>query len=181
MRIIFLTVFFTLVSRLCHAPEIDPVLRTEIAERRYNHFEFSRFIMDLGYRESNNNWLSVNLIGCFGEWQFAESTLRFLGLNDITLKKFRSDPNIFPREKQLEALQELIKINISYLRRYEHFIGDTINGVVVTKAGMIAASHLGGAATLMKFLDSNGEINKEDVLGTSIQDYMERFTGYYWN
>lgn len=181
MRIIFLTVFFTLISLLCQAPEIDPVLRDEIAERRYNNFEFSRFIMDLGYRESNNNWLSVNLIGCFGEWQFAESTLRFLGLNDITLRKFRADPNIFPREKQLEALQELIKINISYLKKYEHFIGDTIKGVVVTKAGMIAASHLGGAATLMKFLDSNGEINKADVLGTSIQDYMEKFNGYYLN
>ena len=181
MRTVFLTLFFTIISLLCHAPEIDPVLRDEIAERRYNQFEISRFIIDLGYRESNNNWLSVNLIGCFGEWQFAESTLRFLGLDHITLKKFKADPNIFPREKQLEALHELIKVNLSYLSRYEHFIGDTINGVVVTKAGMIAASHLGGAKTLMNFLDSNGDINKEDVLGTSIQDYMERFTGYYWN
>jgi len=30
---------------------------------------------------------------------------------------------------------------------------------------MIAASHLGGAGSLEKFLNSNGRINKKDVLG----------------
>jgi hypothetical protein len=43
---------------------------------------------------------------------------------------------------------------------------------------MIAASHLGGAGSLEKFLNSNGRINKKDVLGTSIFDYLKKFSYY---
>jgi hypothetical protein len=79
---------------------------------------------------------------------------------------------------QLEALKELIKINLNYLKDYEHYIGDTIKGVVITKSGMIAASHLGGAGTLAEFLNSNGKINRKDIFGTSIYDYIKKFSAY---
>jgi hypothetical protein len=151
---------------------------SEYFDKKHHDSEFSRFINDLGFRESGNNWLSVNRIGCFGEWQFAESTLRFLGYKKITLKKFKANPDIFPRELQMEALMALIKVNLSFLMDYEHFIGDSIKGIVITKSGMIAASHLGGTASLKKFLNSNGRINKKDVLGTSIYDYMKKFCYY---
>ena len=140
--------------------------------------EFSRFINDLGHRESGNNWLCVNRIGCFGEWQFAEPTLRYLGYRKITLRKFKSNPDIFPREMQIEALNTLIKVNLIYLTDYEHFIGDTIKGVVITKSGMIAASHLGGAGSLKRYLNSNGRVNKKDIFGTSIRDYLRKFGNY---
>jgi hypothetical protein len=64
------------------------------------------------------------------------------------------------------------------LRNYESYIGDTIMGVVVTRSGMIAASHLGGAKSVMLFLTSEGRIDREDVLGTSVRDYMKRFSFY---
>jgi hypothetical protein len=185
MRIVLLTIVLMFVFQICTAPVNDFELKIhkirsllENADRRHHESEFSRFINDLGYRESENNWLSVNLIGCFGEWQFAESTLRVLGFKKITLKRFRANPNIFPREMQLEALKELIRINLNYLKNYEHFIGDTINGVVITKSGMIAASHLGGAGTLIEFLNSKGKINRKDIFGTSIYDYVKRFSAY---
>jgi hypothetical protein len=150
----------------------------EIVDEKYHESELSRFINDLGYSESGNNWQSVNQIGCFGEWQFGESTLKYLGYRKITLKKFQAHPEIFPRDVQLKALKTLIKVNLMLLLQYEHFIGDSINGVVITKSGMIAASHLGGAGSLQKYLDSNGKINKKDVLGTSITDYLKRFSYY---
>jgi len=111
---------------------------------KYHESELSRFINDLGYKESGNNWLCINQIGCFGEWQFNESTLEYLGYKKITLKKFKAHPEIFPRELQLVVLKTLIKVNLLILEDYEHYIGDSINGVVITKSGMIAASHLGG-------------------------------------
>jgi hypothetical protein len=43
---------------------------------------------------------------------------------------------------------------------------------------MIAASHLGGAGSLEKFLDSNGKKNCEDIFGTSIYDYLKKFRYY---
>jgi hypothetical protein len=185
MKIAFLIILLTIISPVCHAPSVDFELKMnrlrtmiEYANKRHHELEFSRFILDLGYRESQNNWMAVNLIGCFGEWQFAESTLKVMGYRKITLKKFKSDPNIFPRETQLQALRGLIKLNMHYLRNHEHHIGNTINDVIITRSGMIAASHLGGAGTVMAFLDSGGKINRKDVLGTSVYDYMKEFSGY---
>lgn len=185
MRKVFLTFLFIFISHICSAPTMDvrsKMLRfrslSESFKKKYHESEFSRFINDLGFRESGNNWLSINSIGCFGEWQFAESTLRYLGYKKITLRKFKANPDIFPRELQLEALKALIKINLCYLMNYEHFVGDSIKGVLITKSGMIAASHLGGPGSLKKFLNSNGRVNKKDVLGTSIYDYMKKFSDY---
>jgi hypothetical protein len=185
MRKVFLTLLLAFISHLCSAPNIGfrlEMLKFQsiygLINQKYHESEFSRFVNDLGSSESGNNWLSINLIGCFGEWQFEESTLNFLGYRKITLKRFKADPEIFPRELQLKALKTLIRVNLLYLINYEHFIGDSINGVVITKSGMIAASHLGGAGSLQKFLDSNGKINRKDVLGTSISDYLKRFRFY---
>jgi len=180
--ILFLLIF---IPQICGAPNIDfriAMLRfkslTEVIDRKFHESEYNRFIEDLGYRESANNWQSINLIGCFGEWQFEESTLQFLGYKTITLKRFKANPDIFPRELQLKALKTLIRVNLTLLQDYVHFIGDSINGVVISKSGMIAASHLGGAGSLQKFLDSGGRINRQDVLGTSISDYLKKFRYY---
>jgi hypothetical protein len=185
MRKVILTLLLVLIFQICSAPVMDFRLKmirfssaTEYVEAKYHESEFTRFINDLGRRESGNNWLSINRIGCFGEWQFAESTLRYLGYRTITLKKFKAHPEIFPRELQMKALKTLIEVNLIYLAKYEQFIGVSIKNIVITKSGMIAASHLGGAGSLVKFLDSNGKINKKDVFGTSIYDYLKKF-GHY--
>lgn len=182
---ILLAILFFSVSVICSAPVIDFrlklsqfILISADYQRKYHESEFLRLINDLGRRESGNNWLCVNRIGCFGEWQFAESTLKYLGFRKITLRKFRKDPSIFPRDLQMEALKVLIRVNLSYLKDYEGYIGKTIKGIRITKSGMIAASHLGGAGSLKKFLNSNGRINKKDILGTSISDYLKKFSSY---
>ena len=185
MKKVFLTISIILICHICSAPVLDLEMRIfrlraliESTEKEHHEREFRRLIDDLGFRESGNDWTCINSIGCFGEWQFSESTLRYLGFRKITLRKFRANPEIFPREVQLEALKGLIKVNLSSLKNYNHFIGDTIKGVQVTKAGMIAASHLGGAGSLIKFLNSGGKINKTDALGTSIHDYLRIFSNY---
>jgi hypothetical protein len=185
VRMLVLTFLFIFISDVCIAPTIGIHLKvvkfreiSDYAEKRFHESEFTRFIDDLGYSESKNNWRCVNRIGCFGEWQFAQSTLHFLGYKKITLRKFKADPGIFPREMQRKALESLIKVNMSILRDYEHFLGDTINGAVITKSGMMAASHLGGARGLKLFLNSNGRINRKDVLGTSMRHYLNRFSNY---
>jgi hypothetical protein len=185
MKKIFLGVLFFFVSAVTSAPVVDFRLKlskfnliSAELENRYHEKEFSRFINDLGHRESGNNWLCINSIGCFGEWQFAESTLQYLGFRKVTLKRFKANPYIFPREMQADALRALIRINLVYLKDYERFKGDSIKGILITKSGMIAASHLGGAGSLQKFLNSGGRVNKADVFGTSISDYLKRFSAY---
>lgn len=184
-KILFLTLIFMGVEHFISAPTKDyPTRRlmlrnaTEFADNKHHESEFVRFINDLGYRESGNNWQCINIIGCFGEWQFAESTVQYLGFKDITLKKFRKNPEIFPRELQRKVLESLIKVNLFLMKDYEFYIGETIDGVKITKSGMIAASHLGGAKSVKLFLASDGRLNRKDALGTSVRDYMKKFSFY---
>jgi hypothetical protein len=185
MKILFLILFFLCLVQLLSAPTKDFTLRTlmirnamKYVENRHHELEFIRFINDLGRRESGNNWQCVNCIGCFGEWQFAESTVQFLGYKNVTLKKFKANPYIFPRELQWKVLESLIKVNLVLMKDYERFIGDTIKGVPITKSGMIAAAHLGGARSVKLFLTSEGRLDKKDILGTAVSNYMKRF-GFY--
>jgi hypothetical protein len=185
MKILSLAIFFMCLAQFVSAPTKDFTLRMLMfksgiayAENRHHELEFKRFINDLGHRESGNNWLSVNCIGCFGEWQFAESTVHYLGYKHVTLKKFKTNPEVFPPELQRKVLESLIKVNLVLMKDYERFIGDTIKGVPVTKSGMIAAAHLGGAKSVRLFLESDGRLDKEDVLGTAVSNYMRRFSFY---
>lgn len=185
MKILYLTLFFMCLASGASAPTKGYALRrmmivdaTRMWERKYHASEFERFIDDLGKRESGNNWLSVNCIGCFGEWQFKESTVQYLGFKQVTLKKFKRNPEIFPPALQRSALESLIKVNMALLKDYERYIGKTINGVTVTKSGMIAAAHLGGARSVRLFLTSGGRLDKKDTLGTAISNYMKKFSFY---
>lgn len=185
MKILFLTLFFLCLGHVVSAPTKNYHLRrqmikdaTEIAERMHHESEFNRFVNDLGRRESGNNWLSVNCIGCFGEWQFAESTVHYLGYKHVTLKKFKKDPEVFPPELQRKVLESLIKVNLVLLKAYEDYVGDTIAGVKITKAGMIAAAHLGGARSVKLFLTSDGNLDKADIFGTRVSNYMKKFSFY---
>jgi len=185
MKILFLAIIFMCPAEFASAPTKDFTLKVmmlrkgmKYAEERYYKMEYERFITDLGRRESGNNWKCINRFGFFGEWQFAESTVQFLGFKQVTLKKFRSNPETFPPELQEKALESLIKVNNYLLRDYEHYIGKTIAGVTVTKSGMIAAAHLGGATSVKKFLKSGGHLDRKDALGTAVSNYMKKF-GFY--
>jgi hypothetical protein len=185
VKILFLIAFFMCLVQLVSAPTKDFTLRVsmfrngmEFAEVRYHELEFERFITDLGRRESGNNWLCINKYGYFGEWQFAESTVQYLGFKQVTLRKFKKDPEIFPPELQRRALESLIKVNMVLMKDYESFIGETMNGVIITKSGMIAAAHLGGARSVKLFLTSNGRLDRKDALGTAVGNYMKKFSFY---
>lgn len=185
MKILFLTLLFMCLMQGVSAPTKGYSQRrmmiadaTKLAERIHHKNEFNRFINDLGRRESANNWMCINLIGCFGEWQFAESTIHYLGFKQVTLKKFRKNPEIFPPALQRSALESLIKVNLVLMKDYDHYIGETIKGVTISKSGMIAAAHLGGARSVKLFLTSGGKLDKADALGTRVSNYMKKFSFY---
>ena len=53
-------------------------------------------------------------------------------------------------------------------------IGSTIRGTTVTLSGLVAVAHRGGAAGMRKFVQTRGEYNPADQLGTSLSDYLSR-------
>jgi hypothetical protein len=174
-----------LLSLSCIAPNLSVIAVSEFKNRLVIEYkrvmyerEFNRFINHLGFKESSNDWMSINSIGCIGEYQFAYITLKHLGYGHITPKLFKQDPNIFPLDLQQKVLKELINVNSIGLTQYNEYIGVTINGIVISKAGLIAASHLGGIGSVRLYLTSYGVIDKHDKYGTRISDYIREFSLY---
>lgn len=165
------------------APGLSNVEHSALYDRLYGEYtrikyevEFNNFINMLGYKESRNNWMIVNSIGCLGEWQFSRSTLKQLGYGHITAKTFKNSPSIFPRQLQLEVLKNLIRYNSNKLKEYECFIGTVINGTIITKAGLLAGAHLGGVGSVKVYLNSIGRVDRQDKYGTKISDYIREFS-----
>lgn len=185
MKRLSILTFFLLFFQLAFAPVLSIEEQMDLNERMicsYNmsiyENELDKFISHLGFKESKNDWTAINVYNCIGEWQFAPGTLHHLGYGHITSEKFQSDNSIFPRELQLEILKSHMKINEMFLLKYEQYIGTEINGTPITKAGLLAGSHLGGIGGIKLFLESNGHIDKQDACGTKISDYIKEFAIY---
>jgi hypothetical protein len=170
---------------ICTAPTLSEKIREEQKELVVVRVEewrqeevFIKFSDHLGFKESGNNPDTINRIGCFGEWQFKESTLHYIGYREVTLKKFRTNPEIFPKEIQREALRTLINVNWTLLHDYQYYVGRVIDDVLITKSGMLAAAHLGGTESVKLFLLSKGRVNNRDINKTTIKKYLKEFQGY---
>jgi hypothetical protein len=180
--IILIMLLFTFFT--CAAPELSSELKKVEKQNSMNWLiertrdrEFVRFIEHLRFKESSGDWTRVNEKGCIGWFQFSETTMKFLGQR-ITTKAFMQDPGIFPPEDQVKLLKVLLKSNSIQLQDYMAFIGKTINGVTITKAGILAGAHLGGAMGVEMYLSSGGNINFCDAFNTKISDYFREFQGY---
>ena len=188
MKRFIILLMFLMASLFLYAPDMNytvkdykwqAVMHLVKEKRKAKQREFNRFLKDLGYWESGNNWKVYNSIGYIGEWQFGKLALEEVGLSHVTFKKFRKDPSIFTREIQLKAVTSLVKINEKLLSKYiNSYEGRTVNGLLITKSGLLAACHLGGARSVKLFLKSNGRINRRDIYGTSIGHYLLLFKNY---
>jgi hypothetical protein len=138
--------------------------------------QFKLFIQHLGLIESANQWQVINSIGCMGKYQFATATLEFLGYHGITPEKFKANPNIFPPALQELALIDLIRHNENSLKKFNQYIGQVINGILITKAGLLGAAHLAGVRGVQRYLTGNH--NAVDMNGSSIQTYLIEFQNY---
>jgi hypothetical protein len=179
-----LTLMFLLlcVFYVSSSPSISITQHEETIKKITQKMEYEKeyicFINHLGHRESNNDWTIINGANCFGEWQFSYNTLKILGYGDITPDKFKKDPSIFPRDLQLKVLKELIEINTISLNPYKSYIGKNINKTKITKSGLLAGVHLGGIVSVRLYLTSNGVIDRADLNGTKISDYIREFGIY---
>ena len=134
--------------------------------------DYHGFKEALGFKESGGNYFSVNTYGYMGKYQFGIETLKMIGVYDAA--HFMSSP-----EMQEMAFLANTKRNKWILRKYiQHFQGETIGGVEVTESGILAAAHLAGPGSVIKFLGSDGNQNFKDGYGSTLSEYMQRFSGY---
>ncbi len=182
-RILLLLTVFLPIRILC--PGLDRDLWRDFRERQFTLYmeqkfdeELTRFARHLGMKESGNKWTSINPYGYLGEYQFGEKTLQRLGYGHITVKGFKEDSLIFPKELQDRCLKQLMAINARDLRPYMKYLNTTINGTYITKAGLLAGMHLGGLGAVRLFIESGGSVDKADKNGTRISDYIKEFSLY---
>ena len=143
------------------APKIELIIK--------NH---SKFLEDIGFRESSNNYHAVNQFGYLGKYQFGRKTLNALGYEDVTNRQFLENHSI-----QEEAMYALLNHNRKILRRQiSKYVGETIAGVYITESGLLAAAHLAGPGNVKKFLRKGYEF--KDGNGTKMTSYMIKFSNY---
>ncbi len=109
----------------------------------------------------NNDWK--------GEWSGKDGVL--------DKSDFLNNPDI--QKKIIVDYHKIIWKN--YLKDYQHYHGTTIEGVELTKSGMVAAAHLVGHGGLKTFIDSNGKIVPTDGNNVPCTKYLELFKSYELN
>lgn len=146
-------------------------------ERRM--LEWERFLAHLAFSESSGNPDTVNTLGYIGKYQFGRAALRDIGF-DVDFDEFRTNPSgVFPEDVQDLAIEAWFERNERLLRKeIERYSGTIVNGTPITKAGILAASHLGGVGGVKRFFRTSGAHNPSDAYGTSISKYMNKFSGF---
>ncbi|HMK07336.1 MAG TPA: hypothetical protein VK476_07395, partial [Flavobacterium sp.] len=133
---------------------------------------FIGFKEAVAFKESQGEYKKINSLGYMGKYQFGLETLKTIGIHDSLA--FLRSPKL--QEKAFVAL--LSKNKWELKDEIEKFSGKIISGVMITESGILAAAHLGGAGSVKRFLNSNGERKCKDDYGTSIKSYMRDFGGY---
>ena len=126
----------------------------------------------IAHKESQGKYKKVNSLGYMGKYQFGKETLETVGIHDSS--RFLNSPKL-----QEKAFIALLSKNKGILQNIiEKYDGTVVNGIMVTESGILAAAHLGGAGSVMKFFRNNGERYYKDSYGTSIRSYMKAFGGF---
>lgn len=176
---------------------------------------YEDFFEALGQRESSGNYTIVNRLGYLGKYQVGEAMMDDLGYynskdgtnkndwkGEWTGKNGINSKEDFlnnPKEQEI-AIKEEMKLLNRRLKQanLEQYIGKEINGIPVTRSGILASSHLTGIGIseeryyeilkktgkaptnigIRTFLESNGKIGAIDGFGTKASDYLKKFAGY---
>ncbi|MBU2571095.1 MAG: TIGR03758 family integrating conjugative element protein [Gammaproteobacteria bacterium] len=157
--------------------------------------EYSDYLAALSARESSSNPTSVNKYGYLGSYQMGESALIDAG---YYLKDNTPDTNdwkgtwtgkngihnkadfLANAAVQTQAIKDYNIKQWGYISNLglDHYVGQTIAGIVMTESGLLAGAHLVGVGGLKTFLQSNGAQIPSDGNKTAITHYISVFNGY---
>jgi hypothetical protein len=127
----------------------------------------------IGFKESQGRYYIVNSLGYIGKYQFGQSTLNTLRI---------SNPDYFLYNSKLQ--EKAFRANCSYNKwllqdEIDKYAGTSIQGILITESGIIAAAHLSGAGSVKRFLRNKGKSKRiVDAYGTTIEQYLLKFSDY---
>ncbi len=156
---------------------------------------YEDFFDALRQRESGGDYTVVNSAGFLGAYQFGEAALVDLGFVTNDGSPFDNQYNgtftgkagvhsvgdfLNSVTAQDQAAAEWFPLLWNRIRAndLEFYDGQTLNGVLLTKTGMVAAAHLLGVGGLKNFILSGGVDAGADGFGTSIVEYINLLGNY---
>lgn len=156
--------------------ESSAIVYLQEKEEKRVEKEFERFLAHLAFKESSGRPYIDNGIGYMGKYQFGRASLKDIGI-DLSVRVFRANPMIFSEEMQDLAIRKWLELNKSRLQEeIDRYAGSIVNGIHITEAGILAASHLGGVWGVKRYF-RNGK-NPSDVNGTSLEKYLKEFSKF---
>lgn len=87
-----------------------------------------------------------------------------------TLQDFLANPQA--QDAAMQVQQQRANQEIA-VRGLDRFLGQTVNGTVVTRPGIVAMIHLGGPGSAQAYLESGGQTNPADANGKTVGDYLK--------
>lgn len=173
-KFLFFVVAFVFISATTLDRNKKEITYPEYIDYNIPYLEnnFVAFKEAVAFKESQGRYKVVNTLGYLGKYQFGRTTLERFRIYNT--KEFLNNP-----ELQEKAFIAYCRVNKWILRKdIKRSVGKTINGIVITESGILAAAHLGGAGNVKKFLRSNGEEKFKDAYGSSISSYLKKFANY---
>lgn len=167
----------------------------EEKQKARNKKAVSSFLITLSGSESGGVYNVANKYRFVGKYQFGKSALKSIGYSNYQINKirksvylikygrYRFDTTYFTPKQQEIAIQKYMYIYESKTLKgiLKKYVGTTFNGIYITKAGIYAAAHLGGAGSVKKYFKSGGRINRTDANGTSLKNYMKMFEMFQYD
>jgi hypothetical protein len=154
---------------------------------------YEAFLLALADSESSRRYDAVNTKGFLGKYQMGEEALIDSGyykrdgrisnsFNDgyWTGKDSIRSKQDFLRSSQAQenAIRDYMKIQWGYIifHNLDRYVGQSVNGILITTSGLLAGCHLGGHGNLNMFIKQGKEF--KDDYKTRISGYVRKFAGY---
>ncbi len=146
----------------------------------------------IAHLESRGQYDVANATHTVGKYQASRCSLLEFGyseeridsiFNSILAVKEEGRRALYYFDVELFDSNEQERFIAWYMKRMEkvllkkyvnEYVGTTVNGVRITKAGILHASML-GAEHVQRFFNSNGKVNYTPKRGPSVQQRLERF------
>ncbi len=132
-----------------------------------------KYALAISWEESRHRYFEINKYNYQGAYQMgtaAKQSVNVQGLTDFITSKQLQDAAFLAYTMRNKYVMR------NYIRNY---VGMTINNILITESGILAASHLRGAGRVREWLNSKGDIpehRKIDGFGTSLEKYMKKIS-----
>jgi hypothetical protein len=178
LRFFLVFIFLCFVQfQVCDQTNCEPkfATTTKVFEKHETlSISLTKFLNKLAWLESGNNITTVSATGYLGKYQTKLSTIKALGF-DVTQEEYLS------RESLQDSVElALLRYNKRILNRYiKQYEGQIVDSVYITKAGILAGSHLVGAGGVISFFTNDSANATSDGNGVSVKRYLRLFSQYH--